>query len=180
MPMVSTGKPGMWSDSSTGTVLSGDCAAGDWNGPNPSEEKRNDICLQPSPLSALTNKNLFFWPRALVLPERDRTHGTSCAPPASAELGALSRFSHSQECWKQERQTECAITTSAKEANILLPAPFSHIHSSKMIGLPLVYRHLSVWLVRYGCRPKLAGGGEQSSLPVGGDNLRCWYIALVF
>lgn len=83
-----------------------------------------------------------------------------------------------QELRKQEHQAEYAITP-AKEAKILLPAPFSHIHS-KMIRLPLICLHLSligsIWL------PSQTSGVAESTqqLPMGGDNLRCWYIALVF
>lgn len=120
---------------------------------NPSEEERNDIFLQLSPLSALTNTEPFPLADGVSSAgERERTRPQHFVrrrrQPGRGLCAGLQRpdcgVSHVQACRKQEPQTECAITTFEKEAKILLPAPFSHLHpSSEMISLPLVYLHLS-------------------------------------
>lgn len=185
---VSAGNPGRGAIHPQAQFFQETVRQGDGMVSNPSEEERNDIFLQLSPLSALANTEPFCLADGVSSAgEREPARGTFCArrQPSQGLCAGLQPpdcgVSHVQACRKREPQTECAITTFEKEAKILLPAPFSHIHpSSEMISLPLVYLHLSVWSVRGGCRPTPAGGGGQSSLPVGGDNLRCWYIAPVF
>jgi len=61
MWISSTGKVRKWNDSSIGIIPLGGCVLkGNGMVSDPSERKRDSICLKPNPLSALENTELLL------------------------------------------------------------------------------------------------------------------------
>lgn len=192
MWIFSIGKFRKWNDSSMGIILLGDSVLkGNGMASDPSEKKRNRLFLKPSPLSALENTELFLLAAGVSISrEREKPLWHFSEPSRISKAWAsVSRFAvdPNMQVFTRaimlgtEESAECARIPSARGRR---PAPHSFLPYSLLQGDGLP-SYLSVSVCLSECSdvaPSQANGsgGEQSNFPTEEDNLRCWYISLVF